>query len=74
MPSNRSIHVTPTTMDHELNVAREVALSKKLQAMLLEIAKQQVHVDTNALDRYHGFENPTVFFYNLVVTLPMRLG
>ena len=44
-----------------LTAARDSALSKKLQAMLLETAKQQVHVNTAALDRFHRFEEPTDF-------------
>jgi hypothetical protein len=44
-----------------LTAARDSALSKKLQAMLLETAKQQVHVNTTALDRFHRFEEPTDF-------------
>ena len=41
--------------------ARETALAKKLQAMLLETAKQQIHVNTNPLDAFHRFENPYDF-------------
>ena len=63
MPSSSSTH--------GLIVARDIALSRKLQAMLLETAKQQVHVNTTALDRIHRFEEPTDFYS--LVTLPMRL-
>ena len=41
--------------------ARDDALAKKLQAMLLETAKQQLHVNTTPLDKHHRFENPSDF-------------
>jgi hypothetical protein len=50
-----------STQAPDLAAAKETALAKKLQAMLLETAKQQIHVNTNPLDAFHRFENPYDF-------------
>ena len=56
--TQRSIHSATGNM---AAVPDTAALAKKLQAMLLENAKQQLHVNTTPLDKHHRFENPSDF-------------
>lgn len=55
-----------------ITAARDTALSKQYLGYTIEAGKQQVLVNTITLDRFHTYENPTIYF-NSLLTLPMRL-
>ena len=68
-PNTTTSHSTSTTSHSSV---QDAMLSKQLQAMMLETAKQQVHVDTSPLDRNHRFTNPADFLAYSMFTSAIR--
>ena len=70
--TNSMTHQSNSTSANSNASIQDVMLSKQLQAMMLETAKQQVQVDNSPLDTNHRFTDPSDFLQFSLFTSAIR--